>query len=313
VTRRHTPFRLSSGKLASATHFRTITGEEEGFFAWLAANQLSGRDMTSVGAADARQAPHAAARPGALGRRAVQPAAPERRRARLRLRGGVQRRGSETHTDFCESRASLETGGGSAERREETRRARKRAAPPSRASSRRAPFERARASVRGRVSSFRARRAAGGRRAGVRGRVSRRRVSGQTQVRVAAVGGARTRVGRSHSAQRALRRGVRKDRAREPPALSSGNAHNFGVGLVGESGERRRGNDASSEGEGEASIRGEAPDAPRRDIRRRRRRISRFGFRVARGVCGGGGAARRRRRLFVAGVGPQIARMRAPE
>jgi NIMA (never in mitosis gene a)-related kinase len=173
------------------------------------------------------------------------------------------------HTDFESLVDWLETGGGSAERREETRRARKRAAPPSRASSRRAPFERARASLRGRVSSFRARRAAGGRRAGVRGRVSRRRVSGQTQVRVAAVGGARTRVGRSHRAQRALRRGVRRARKSEPPALSSGSAHNFGVGLVADRGEsgsafafRRRGNDASSEGEGEASIRGEAPDAP---------------------------------------------------
>ena len=39
------------------SHFRTIDGEEEGFFAWLAANQLSGRDMTSVGAADAAAVP----------------------------------------------------------------------------------------------------------------------------------------------------------------------------------------------------------------------------------------------------------------
>ena len=43
-----------------------------------------------AGARDAREAPQAAARPGALGRGAVQPAAPERRRARLRLRGGAR-------------------------------------------------------------------------------------------------------------------------------------------------------------------------------------------------------------------------------
>ena len=52
VTQRHTPFRLSSGKLAAATHFRTIAGEEEGFFAWLAANYLSGVDLTRIGLGD---------------------------------------------------------------------------------------------------------------------------------------------------------------------------------------------------------------------------------------------------------------------
>jgi Golgi nucleoside diphosphatase len=52
VTQRHTAFRLSSGKLAEGSaHFRTITGEEEGFFAWLAANYLSGVDLTRIGGA----------------------------------------------------------------------------------------------------------------------------------------------------------------------------------------------------------------------------------------------------------------------
>ena len=53
------------------------------------------RSGAPAGARDAREAPQAAARPGALGRGAVQPAAPERRRARLRLRGarGVFQRG----------------------------------------------------------------------------------------------------------------------------------------------------------------------------------------------------------------------------
>jgi hypothetical protein len=52
ATRQHTNFRLSSGALAAATHFRTITGEEEGFFAWLAANYLSGVDLTRIGLGD---------------------------------------------------------------------------------------------------------------------------------------------------------------------------------------------------------------------------------------------------------------------
>ena len=52
LAQRHTPFRFSSGSPASAMHFRTITGEEEGFFAWLAANYLSGVDLTRIGLGD---------------------------------------------------------------------------------------------------------------------------------------------------------------------------------------------------------------------------------------------------------------------
>jgi len=62
VVSRRTRFRLGldGGGLRvenERSHFRTIDGEEEGFFAWLAANQLSGRDMTSVGAPDAEAVP----------------------------------------------------------------------------------------------------------------------------------------------------------------------------------------------------------------------------------------------------------------
>lgn len=52
VVRQHTPFLLSTGNRAAAKHFRTIAGEEEGFFAWLAANYLSGVDLTRVGLGD---------------------------------------------------------------------------------------------------------------------------------------------------------------------------------------------------------------------------------------------------------------------
>ena len=43
------PSRRLSPARASRLHFRTVSGEDEGFFAWLAANALRGVDLTRVG------------------------------------------------------------------------------------------------------------------------------------------------------------------------------------------------------------------------------------------------------------------------
>jgi hypothetical protein len=50
VVRSETQFLLPPKQsLAEQNHFRTILGEEEGFFAWLAANYVSGVDVTTIG------------------------------------------------------------------------------------------------------------------------------------------------------------------------------------------------------------------------------------------------------------------------
>lgn len=57
VVRTQTQFKLpntaDSFQSSEENHFRTIAGEEEGFFAWLAANYVSGVDVTAVGTSDA--------------------------------------------------------------------------------------------------------------------------------------------------------------------------------------------------------------------------------------------------------------------
>ena len=54
AVRERTDFLLpAAGSASEASHFRTIDGEEEGYFAWLAANYVKGVDMTRVGSDDA--------------------------------------------------------------------------------------------------------------------------------------------------------------------------------------------------------------------------------------------------------------------
>ena len=54
AVRKRTDFLLpAAGSASEASHFRTIDGEEEGYFAWLAANYVKGVDMTRVGSDDA--------------------------------------------------------------------------------------------------------------------------------------------------------------------------------------------------------------------------------------------------------------------
>ena len=54
AVRSRTDFLLpAAGSASEASHFRTIAGAEEGYFAWLAANYVKGVDMTRVGSDDA--------------------------------------------------------------------------------------------------------------------------------------------------------------------------------------------------------------------------------------------------------------------
>ena len=54
AVRERTDFLLpAAGSASEASHFRTIDGAEEGYFAWLAANYVKGVDMTRVGSDDA--------------------------------------------------------------------------------------------------------------------------------------------------------------------------------------------------------------------------------------------------------------------
>jgi hypothetical protein len=54
VVRSRTDFALpTEGSASEKNHFRTVSGTEEGYFAWLAANVVSGVDLTRVGSDDA--------------------------------------------------------------------------------------------------------------------------------------------------------------------------------------------------------------------------------------------------------------------